>query len=270
VRAAVARGAGHTGSPRALPTLQRLLSDPDRLVRAEAAAAAGRLRLNETAPRLGQILAQDPYKGARVAAARALCRLPPELGLPALGPAARDRQQLPLALVAGACLARHGQDQPLLNAIAMGLVDRRWTVRVAACNAATAVGQRVARALTLPALRDPEPRVRVAAARALHQQRPAEASRTLRSLHALTCGPRGPASVCLQAAELLLALGDGQGRRTLIRLARRAQQAPRRVQALRAALRAGVPRRLAVEALADPSPQVVLAAAAWLYRDLPH
>ena len=168
-------------------------------------------------------------------------------------------------LRAGRALLRRGEDQPLLDAVARGLVHRRWTVRAAALNAATSARHPVARQLAARALSDPQPAVRLAAARLLLSDREVKprAVRVARGVYALTCGGTDP-WLCVQAAEVLARAGEARGLDTLRRLARRGKLAQVRAAALRAALLLGPDPGLALEALADDGYQVRHAAAWWI------
>jgi HEAT repeat protein len=273
VRGAAATALGATRKPEALPPLLRLLEDRAGTVRADAIAALAALAAADALPAIRKH-AQDPYLGARLAAAEALATLEGAAGRDSLRALARGAD-LSLALRAGQQLARLGEPQPVLDAIAKALVDRRATLRVAACVTAASLRDRVGVELALRALRDVEPRVRLAAARAVLSRRsldraPAIAAAT--AIERLSC--RGEPSaisveateLCMQAAEVLVRAG--QASTILPRLARSARAPELRISALRIALAEAPDLRLAVDALADPDGRVVLAAATWLYRRL--
>jgi HEAT repeat protein len=266
VRAACAAGLGRTGHQTAWPSLRRLSTDAEREVRRAAVAALGHLRL----PRSAEILrraTEDDYLAVRLAAVTALAGLEDDQPTALLRRLAEGGDSL-TALRAGVQLARRGLVQPGLNAIARGLVHRSPATRIAAINAASSVADRVARRLVRRALRDPQPPVRLAAARALFQTDPAAALRVAKSVHELTGTQPGMAALRIEAAELLTRSGDLSGRQTLEHLAGRAKAPADRQSALRAALRHTSAKQLALAALADPDPRVALVAATWLYRTL--
>jgi len=164
-------------------------------------------------------------------------------------------------------LARLGEVQPALNAIARSLVDRRPSLRAAGCNAASAVRDRVAARLVRKALVDQEPRVRLAAARALltHGERK-PAAESARSLRAQFCEAAAldQQLLCCQAAELLAATGAPAGLALLRELGARGATPRLRLQALTAALQRGGALQDGIGALSDEDPEIVLSAAAWL------
>jgi len=269
VRAAAARGLAHIKDQRALPHLRKLMQDPQGTVRAAAIAAVGRLGFPSGAPPLRWLL-QDPFPGARLAAATALHALLGKEALPLLRTVA-GQDDLPLALQAGMHLAAHGEVQPVLNAVAKSLVDKSWTVRAAGCNSAGSVQDRVALSLLQRALRDSEPRVRLAAARATyHQGNKQAAALAANSLHSLFCQVPTKAGnedspLCQQAASLWARAGEPKGLDTLKRLSLQGAAPGIRSTALGLALQLGAGPDHAIQALADPTPAVALKAATWLY-----
>jgi len=269
VRAALARGLVEIGGDGALGLLSRLAGDRDRSVRLAAINALGRLRLARAA-RFVRSALDDSYIGVRLAAVLALAEIEGQAARPKLREVAAGGD-LPAALRAGVRLARMHEDQPVLDAIAKALVDKQWTVRAAGCNAgASLAGHRVARKLIADtALRDPEPRVRIAAARAvLALGDRGAAARTAALLQGLACraDTQPMESLCLQAAEVLLRGGNRVGLRELERLAHRGKVPHHRQEALRLALTGGGLLRLALDALADADPKVAVAAAVEVYR----
>lgn len=265
VRAAACVGLSNTQSPAALPRLLGLARDPEGSVRAQALTALGILALPAGREQARQAL-DDADPLARRAAARALGRFPTSQVETDLRRVARGEDLL-TALVAAAILSRTGEVQPLLNAIAKGLVDRRWAVRVAALDAAAQLKDRVALSLARRALRDAEPLARLAAARALLAEDRPVAVQTALALQRLSCGSlaAGMERVCLQSARLLAEARHEGGLAALLRVARQAPGATTRLAALQSALVLGAGRPAALDALRDPSPQVILAAATWLY-----
>jgi HEAT repeat protein len=267
VRSAAADALAVTRRREALEPLRRLLADRDPWVRADAARAISSLGLAEGAAVL-RGAAADAVPGVRLAVAVALCDLKDE-GAKATLAALAAGDDLTVALRAALRLSRLGDAQPALNAIAKALVDRRWPVRAAGCNAASSVKSAVVVALLQRALKDPVPAVQMAAARATFSRGAQEsAAATARAIFATACRTRGPASVemCLEAAELLARAGQEDGRSTLAHLARLASPPERRLEALRAALIFVGRLTLAIDALPDPDPRVSIAAAAWIYR----
>jgi bilin biosynthesis protein len=267
VRAAVCVGLSSTKSPAAQPRLLGLARDPKGPVRAQALTALGVLGLPAGREQARQAL-DDPDPLARRAAARALGRFPTQQVVTDLRRVAQGEDLL-TALVAAAILARTGEVQPLLNAIAKGLVDRRWAVRVAALEEAAQLKDRVAVQLARRALRDAEPLARLAAARALLAEERQVAVQTALALQPLSCGSlaRGMERVCLQSARLLAEARHEGGLAALLRVARQAPGPTTRLAALQTALGLGAGRPAALAALRDPSPPVILAAATWLYAN---
>lgn len=267
VRSALARGLPLTKSKEALPLLTKLVSDKDKGVRVEAIRALGTLGLPQGVSAVSKAL-KDPYPGVRVAAVIALADLQSDAAKPALAKIAAG-DDLSLALRAGVRLSRMGSVQPVLNAIARTLVSRQWTLRVAGCNAAGSVKDRVALRLVARVLKDPEPAVRIAAARAVFAHNRQEVGLiTVRSLHSLACGAKDEQmeSLCLQAAELLTRAGKSSGRASLARLSHRGKTPTLRISALRSALALGAHLSVALKALPDKDPKVRVAAAIQIYK----
>ncbi len=270
VRAAAAAALGGLRKKKAeaLAAVLTLLGDADASVRSEAVSSAARLGDKGAAVRLRQLIS-DPHLGVRLAVVVALADLQDGEAAAGLREIAGG-DDVPAALRASLRLAKLGEVQPALNAIAKGLVDRRWPVRAAACNAASSLKDTVAPQLLEKALRDPEPRVRLTAARAVlaHGQRE-QAIRVATSIKQLAC-PGKPdaqrAELCERAAEILALSGEGDGVPTLSGLVSRAPTAETRLSALRLALGIGRDRGLALTAIADTDPTVAIAAAAWLYK----
>ena len=257
--------------PEALEALRRLLSDPDAGVRAAAAHAAETAHAVGLAPELRRMTG-DQHLGARLSAVSALAAVGDGEARPSLqGMAASDDPFT--AMRAGLQLARMGEAQPILDAVARALVDKRWTARVAACTTVSVLHDRVGLQLIEKALRDPEPRVRLAAARALLAGRPdlrEPAVRTTLSVQHLSCGkpgrPPALAELCVDASDLLVRAGHGAGMEMLKQLARRGATPELRLSALRAALLLAPNRWLALDGLADPEWRNALSAASWIYR----
>lgn len=268
VRAALARGIAGLKQGSVLGLLERLAGDKDRAVRRDAIAALGRLGRPAVVKAVRRALS-DSYVGVRLAAVLALAELRGDAAGPRLRELAEGADPT-IALRAGVRLARLGEDQPVLNAIAKALVHRRWPIRVAACNAAASLGNKhpVARKLVAErALKDPEPRVRIAGARAvLALGDESDAARTAALLQGLACGSSEKMeSICLQAAEVLLRSGNRAGLRVLERLTRQAKRPADRREALRIALTGGALLELAVDAIPDPDPTLAVAAATEIY-----
>jgi HEAT repeat protein len=268
VRAALARGLGGVKDDLVLEPLGRLVRDKDRGVRAAAVASLGRAGRKGGMDMVETAL-NDEYLGVRLAAVLAFA----ELGGTGVKQRLRElawSQDLPTAYRAGAKLVGMGEDQPLLNAVAKGLVDKKWSVRAAACNAASTIKQHtVALKLVRRALRDPEPRVRAAAARAvLAQGDKTAAARVGGLLVGLGCKSSDTEleAVCIQGAEVLLRAGDRSGLKHLEQLALKAKTAPHRREALRIALTGGALLELAVDVLPDPDADTAVAAAVQIYK----
>lgn len=156
-------------------------------------------------------------------------------------------------------------------------MDRTWTVRAAACNAAGSVNDAVALKLVQRALRDQEPAVRLAAARAVIARttpsNPDAVKVALGVTHLACTGHKGGAleALCLQAAEILAGARRPAGQKTLARLAQKGRAAQTRIAALRMAIRALPPRETGLTLLTvlpDEAAQVTVAAAAALYKQV--
>jgi len=272
VRSALARGVGRLGQDWALALLKPLVTDRDRGVRLAAISALGRVgHATDETLRMVRTALQDPYIGIRLAAVLTLADLQGPQARPRLRQLAGTDDLIP-ALQAATRLARMGEDQPVLDAIARALVDRQWTVRAAGCNAGSSLhgANPVARKLISDrGLVDPEPRVRIAAARAvLALGDSSRAARSAALLQGLACRQTSESmeSLCLQAAEVLLRANNRVGLRQLERLVRQGISPSHRREALRIALTGGGLLQLAVDALADSDLRVAVAAAVELYR----
>lgn len=265
VRMALADALGLTRTSDALAPLVKLLGDKDKGVRTRAAAAIGSLGAAAGVKPLKRALG-DHHLGVRLAALLALSLIDPVGSKPQLRRVAGGEELL-TALRAGVALAKLGEDQPVLDSIAKGLVDRRAALRAAGCNAASSVKSRVAARLVKRALRDPQPEVRMAAARAMisHGKKDS-AVRTALALQRETCGAVTPDQqrLCLQAAELLAGAGHPTGMRLLGQLISKGLEPQLRLQALTIALQRGGDQQVALDALRDRAPMVPLAAAAWI------
>lgn len=265
VRAATAIGLKEIQSRRALPVLRELLRDADHRVRAQAVSVLGRKTCQVARDAL-----DDPRIEVRRAAVSALgwCGAGEGEGLE-LRKVARG-SDISLALAAGLQLARSGAVQPLLNAVARGLRSRRWTVRAAALDAtASMITDRVALQLARRGIGDPDPWVRLSAARALLAHRDSKkAAEIAASLRRRSCGSlaSGMEPICLQAARLLGEAGHESGLAALRQLARQGARFTTRIVALRSALDHGAGPGLALKALSDPDPRVGLSAATWLHQ----
>ncbi len=268
VRAAAAQALARAGTLAALAPLRTLARDKDRDVRLAAVRALGRLAEPAAAKTLRLALADDDL-AVRLAAASALGRSAGADARADLRRLALGKDPL-LSLRAAVALAQVGAVQPALNAIARGLVDRNESVRIAALTAASSLSDPVAKRLARKATRDPQPRVRLAAARTLFSHQRTLALGVARSIHRLACRKAGGDlwSLCVDAADLLARAGVAAGHRTLARLARKDASPVVRLAALRWALLRAAPSDLARDALADRDPRVSLAAARWLYRQL--
>ncbi|MCC6749432.1 MAG: HEAT repeat domain-containing protein [Deltaproteobacteria bacterium] len=272
VRAAAADGLGHVARPEALPTLERLAADPQAEVRQAALSALERIG-DPRGVELARRALRDPYLGVRLAALLALVRIEGNRARPTLALVAAGADRL-MALRAGVQLAKLGDPTPALALLGQGVRDALATVRLAALAAASTVDHPRVLELVATRLRDPDPEVRAAAARALLSRKgdAAAARNVARNLKGLACG-RGATSadafrapgLCLQAAELLLRAEDNDGLQLLSDLARRARLGRDRLQALELALMRGAGPELALAGVADADPYVALASARWIY-----
>ncbi len=267
VRRALADALALTQTEGALSPLTRLLGDEDNGVRNRATAAIGTLGNAAGAAPLRGLL-NDRHLGVRLAALLALSRIDAEGAKPTLRRIATGEELLP-ALRAGVALAKLGDVQPILNAIARSQVDRNASVRAAGCNAASSIKDRVAPRLVRKSLLDLNPEVRMAAARAMlahgKRQRAVAAARTL-SDQACAATNQAQQLQCLQAAELLARAKHPSGVTLLGRLRAMGTTVPLKLQALTIALRHGGDQNMAISALSDKDPQVTMAAAVWIVR----
>ncbi len=268
VRSALARSLAYIQDEMVLDALKTLLKDRNQNVRTEAARALGTLEFRQAMQMLLPAL-EDPYLGARLAAVLALAKIANQEAKPYLLPLANSEDLL-TALRAGVALAKMGDPQPVLNAIAKGLVDRQWSVRAAACNATNSVKDHVAYEIARRALSDPEPLVRIAAARTAyaHGDR-THTEKTALSIAHLACNDSGRLmeSLCLQSAELLTKIGYSTGPGLLKKLSLNASPTYR-ILALNALLDLTSKWDALVELLDDPAPTVSIAAAIRLYQKL--
>jgi len=268
VRAACARAIAYSASAEGLAPLRKLAADAHPTVRHAAVLAIAALRLPEAHALLERAL-RDKDSAVRKAALTAVAALN---DLNSLRSATRDAD-LSVALHAGQLLAKQGEVQPVLNAIAMALVDPLWTLRATALNTASSVNDRVAWRLGTKGLRDPQPEVRLAAARMLqtHHLRPKAVSRAIASLVAQFCDGRHQLpEQCIQATELLLREDADVGSKRLHRLAvSRIRWQYRRAAYYLLFARETRPASAGVlDALSDSEPRVALLAAVHVLRHL--
>jgi HEAT repeat protein len=264
--AATALGTISKGAAEAVEPLLRLARDADARVRAEAIASLGALGHAKGREAIRNALG-DAEPRVRLAAALVLAELKAPGAKEALGGIARG-DDLSTALVAGARLARLGDAAPVLAVLERALGHGPWTVRAAALNTASGLG---ARALELArrGLKDQEPSVRMTAARAVAALgEKGAALATARALRSLACTAGSKLSgLCFESTELLAREGDPGARGELVRLVKDSPDAAVRLEALQVSLALSLaPQRLlALEALDDRDPGVLLAAAVWLY-----
>jgi len=197
IRAAAATALGVLGNADGLRPLQDAVDgDAEASVRVAAAAALGALNNPRAIPALLRAL-KDGHKGVRTAAVEALGKL----GEPALNP-------LLEAVQGDDEVVRRGADQALgqlAQKLAGDLASEDKGVREAAVTALGRIGRRDKVQAILPLLRDSEPRVRLAAARAL-ERLPAAAARA--ALKSRMQGEAEEEGVRLAAAVALGKLGD--------------------------------------------------------------
>lgn len=270
VRSATAVGLAATGHNRALPLLALLSRDVQAQVRADAITALGSVA-NSRSYRSVRRALRDSSALVRAAAVRALARFK-------LRRAEKDLKKiasgddLSLALLAAVPLSRLGRVQPALNAIATAMRDSSPDMRIKALQAAAVIKDRVALKLTRPALTDARPRVKLAAARvALAHGARQEAARVALDLEQLACGSlkKGMDRLCLHAVTLLLQARHRRGLPAMIALSKQSASHTTRVAALRIALSKQTEVDLALFALTDPAPQIRLAAASWILTHVP-
>ena len=275
VRAAAAKALAYTQRQQALPLLIKLAGDAARAVRLAAVQALGTLGKIGGRQAVRQHL-HDAYLPLRLAALNSYAKLAGADALPYLREAAAGRNSR-LALHAARILARRGETQPILNAIAKALVDRQWTLRAAGINTASTLQDKVAWDLAARGLRDPEPAVRLATIRMFraHSLVPQKANHAAQALFSLLCANKRPATLdspacsrCTQAAALLAQNHDRRGRMKILEVLRKGARWQDRAEALRAGLRFAPSARLAMAALGDTQPRVNLVAAIYVCQKL--
>jgi HEAT repeat protein/beta-lactamase regulating signal transducer with metallopeptidase domain len=153
---------GEIESAEAVPALATVLGDQDARVRNQAAWALGQIESESGVAPLSRVLQDDSDAGVRQTAAWALGEIERESAMPALTAALRDRVPAVRAMAAWAI----GQVEPgrAPAELSAALRDDDANVR---SNALWALGQIGDAAAIEPLLRDPNPEVRRAAARAL-------------------------------------------------------------------------------------------------------
>ncbi len=274
-RAAAARGLSYSGQQQAVPLLIKLTEDKDKGVRLAAVRALSKLGFKGGRKAL-RLRLRDAFLPVRIAALDGYTKVAGEDALPYLNETAGG-ENMRLALHAARILAKKGKLQPVLNAIAKALVDKRWTVRASGVNTASMIDDKVAWELAQKGLRDSEPAVRLATVRLLRHRKLAvkQANRAAEALFALLCANKAPATFdvgafarCTQAAELIAQVGRRRGKRTLAKLATEGKRWQSRAQALRAGLRHAPSAALAMIGLGDKEPRVNLIAAVYIYRKL--
>lgn len=153
---------GEIESADAVPALTTVLGDSDARVRNQAAWALGQIESESGVAPLSRVLQGDSDAKVRQTAAWALGEIERESAIPALTAALRDRAPAVRATAAWAIGQIEPERAPAeLNAL---LRDDDQSVRA---NALWALGQTGDAAAIEPLLRDPNPEVRRAAARAL-------------------------------------------------------------------------------------------------------
>ncbi|MCB9556135.1 MAG: HEAT repeat domain-containing protein [Deltaproteobacteria bacterium] len=259
-RSACATGLGYTDSDRAVALLIPLTRDSAPSVRHAALQAIGRLH-RPSATSSVEAACNDAFLGARLAAIDALFVLDAKRAIAKLSRLAEGTSPY-VALRVGVQLARQGTVQPGLNAIARGLVDRQAAVRIAALAAASQVADPVAKKLARKALRDAQPQVRLAAARAIGDQLDTP---RLRQLTEQLCAGSLDA-LCAESITLLAGRDRALAKALLLKLLKRNTQATLRAGATASYLSRSGDMAFAVDRVADPMPEVALAAAKALYR----
>jgi HEAT repeat protein len=166
VRAEAAAAVGRLGDEDAPMLLFELLGDESELIQESAMDALSRMSPARVLPLLVQALSgEDP--GARIRAAQTLGLLRDPAALPALVAAARDERE---SLRAAALLALGEIGGPsVLEVLRLGLADASSTVRQQAILALGRVREPESAPLVLPLLAEEDPRLRFAAVRALGQ-----------------------------------------------------------------------------------------------------
>ncbi|HWM87338.1 MAG TPA: HEAT repeat domain-containing protein [Kofleriaceae bacterium] len=223
--------------------------DPDGPVRARILRGLATRDVDGRVELARQAATRDPYLGARHAAVVLLASTDTAEASAALDRLVRSRD-LHIALAAA---AERGGDKAVFE---RALADAAWTTRAAALNAVHAAPRPLALALAGRGIVDRRAEVRLAAARLfMRLEQPERARSELRSALA-----GGDALLRLDAAIDLLRLGDERGLAVLDRLAHSASPGVRGA-AVRAHAAVGRTTAGLVAGLADPQPELRLAAA---------
>jgi len=256
VRRAALRWLGQLKDPGAVALARERLADPDDAVRAAAGSALARIGQGDLAA-LGRRALGDRALAVRLAGVELLA-------------AARDRAALaqladdPDPVVASEAAIAAGGGAPAARAIERAAHAASWEVRAGAANLAVrALGKDAARAVARPLGADPEPAVRLAAARVLGHSGDRPAAIAIAA--AVLASPHASRALQLEAAVDLATQGDPRGARALDALVRDPDHgAPVRSAAAAAHRAARCITPGLVAALADGNGPVRVAAAAAL------
>jgi HEAT repeat protein len=173
VRARTAVTIGRLGDRSGRDIVRRLVLDSDTSVASAAAFALGLLGDTSAVPLLGELLAPQPAArrpGVAIAAAEALGRIAtPEarLALAAFLDSSRRGRRSDARLIAAALAAAGRAGEPRVDIFAPWLQAAEPGIRASAAGGLAQTAAAEGAALLLPLSRDPERRVRTAAARAL-------------------------------------------------------------------------------------------------------
>lgn len=199
VRAAVARAAGKKTTDEFIPSLRKLLQDPDPRARIAACVALANLADTASIDTLRAMLIDDINDQVRLAAAQALQRLKDELGFEFIFKTVRDASKPEMRAFAFSELAALG-DTTFAKDIVAATGDTEAKVRAAAVAALGELTIKEGGPAIVSAAKDADPSVRVAAARALALVDPPGALTALSDLLG-----DAEVSVRVQAAVSLLA-----------------------------------------------------------------
>ncbi len=251
VRRAAISWLGRLGDREAAPLLERQLRSPDEAVRAAAAMALASIGAGDLAA-LGKQALADRALAVRLAGVRLLHAAKQPAELIAL-------VEDPDPMVALEAAITTGDPALALKALERAAAAEKWTIRAGAANMAARAADRTrAAAIAKRLAGDPEPGVRLAAARAL-----ASTGEQAAAIELFAAALTGDSA--LSAATDLARLGDARGLELLDRTVRDAAAAPDARAAAAAAHVTG--RRVTpglVAALADPNAIVRVEAAAAL------
>ena len=155
------------GDEKAVKALLKALDDEDWEVVERSAAALGALSIGESLKPLAELAVEAPVARLRAAAADALAAIDADAAVELLAKDAGNRKRMATACAALARVAARSTSDEAQRAVEKALRDKEPEVRAAGARALNAVVEEERAALLAAALRDEDPRVAVAAAEAI-------------------------------------------------------------------------------------------------------